>query len=620
MRADSARLSRPPTEAPKPAARKIAPPTAALGHLAPIALAAGAGLLVCSLANALSRATLAPSPLLYWAGILLIALPIFYRLTSREASPRERFALVCLLGLSLYAVKVVRDAPLFNFSDELVHAFNANQIVDRHHLFHANSIISVTPHYPGLEGATSALMSITGLGSFWAGVIVVGAARLALVVAMFFLFIRLSGSARIAGLGVAIYTGNFNFLFWGAQYSYESLALPLLVVIMLALAEREAAPRQRAREWAVPVVLGTLAIVITHHLTSYALVVFIAALALGHWLLRKSWNWPNPWKFAVLAAALALAWLLLAADSTFGYLSPVLGEAFEAVFNTASGEAPPRGLFQGSGSAIPSTPLGARAVALLAVAILTVGLPFGLRTIWPRYRKQPFVILLTLAALGFFGTLALRLAPQAWETGNRLSEFLFIGLAFVLAGVGLERWRPKGRPWAGRALLAGFLGIVLVGGAISGWPWDIQLARPERASAEGRTIVSPPLAMAEWAKDQVEGGRFAAPVADARLLLDPGDHVAFAGKSPDIVDVVENAALEGWEIPLLRENDLRYVVIDRRELAADGIRGYFFTSHGAGFDEELLPKSTATKFDAVPGAERIYDNGPIAVYDLGGKR
>jgi hypothetical protein len=617
MRVDSARLPRPKT------ASSLAPPKprrSELGQLAPIALAAGAGLLICSLANALARETLAPSPALYWVGILAIALPIFYRLTSREASPRERLGLVVLLGLSLYAAKVVRDAPLFSFSDELVHAFNANQIVDSHHLFHVNSIISVTAHYPGLEGATSALMSITGLHTFWAGVIIVGAARLALVVAMFFLFVRLSGSARIAGLGVAIYAGNFNFLFWGAQYSYESLALPLLVVIMLALAEREAAPRQWAREWAVPIVLGTLAIVITHHLTSYALVVFIAALAFGHWLLRKSWSWPNPWKFAVLGAALALTWLLLAADSTFGYLSPVLGEAFEAVFNTASGEAPPRGLFQGGGSAIPPTPLAARAVALFAVAILTVGLPFGLRKIWPRYRKQPFVILLTLASLGFFGTLALRLAPQAWETGNRLSEFLFIGLAFVLAGVGLERWRPKRRPWAGRALLAGCLGVILVGGAISGWPWDVQLARPMRAEAEGRTIVSPPLALAEWAKGQVDDGRFAAQVADARMLLDPGNQFAIAGESPDVKDVIESAKLESWEIPLLREQHLRYVVVDRRELAADGIRGYFFTTDGAGYDEEFLPKSAVTKFDAVAGAARVYDSGSIAVYDLDGLR
>ena len=96
---------------------------------------------VCSVANALARATLAPSPLIYWAGVLLIALPIFYRLTSREASPGER------LGPGLPA----RPLPLpgqggarralFTFSDELVHAFNANQIVDHHHLFRANPIL-----------------------------------------------------------------------------------------------------------------------------------------------------------------------------------------------------------------------------------------------------------------------------------------------------------------------------------------------------------------------------------------------------------------------------------------------------------------------------------------------
>ena len=591
-----------------------------MNRFAAIFFTAGAGLLVCSIANALSRATEAPSPLLYWAGILLVALPIFYRLTSREASPTERLALVCLLGLSLYAVKVIRDAPLYTFSDELVHAFNANQIAGRHHLFHPNPIIPVTPYYPGLEAATSALMSITGLSSFSAGVIVVGAGRLTLIAALFLLFGRLSGSARTAGLGVAIYTGNFNFLFWGAQYSYESLSLPLLVLVMMALAERESSPRNRAREWAVPVILGTAAIVITHHLTSYALVIFLAALALSHWALRRSWDWRNPWRFAILAAVLAVGWLLLVANSTIGYLSPVLSEAFEAVLNTASGEAPPRGLFQGKGPAAPVTPIFARAVALLAVAILAAGLPVGLARVWRRYRSQPFVVLFALAALGFFGTLALRLAPAAWETGNRASEFLFIGLAFVLAGVGLERWRPRAWPWLGRVLLAGCLGVILVGGAISGWPWDAQLARPLRAKAEGETIVSPPLAMAEWARDHIDDGRFAAPVADSRLLLVPGDKTAFAGESPDVKDIVENLRLEGWELPLLRRNDLRYVVVDRREAAGDGTRGYFFTTDGVGFDEEFLPEAVVTKFNALPDAARIYTNGAITVYDMEGKR
>src|SRR4051794_19966048 len=168
-----------------------------------IAFATGAGLLVCSLANALTRAGDAPSPLLYWAGILLIALPIFYRLTSEEASPSERVVLVCLLGLALYGVKLVRDAPIFTFADEFLHGYNSNQVSQYHHLFHANPILETSRYYPGLEGATSALRTLTGLSGYTAGAIVIGASRLTAMSAMFVLFWRVSDSARIAGLGTA---------------------------------------------------------------------------------------------------------------------------------------------------------------------------------------------------------------------------------------------------------------------------------------------------------------------------------------------------------------------------------------------------------------------------------
>ncbi len=148
---------------------------------------------------------------------------------------------------------------------------------------------------------------------------------------------------------------------------------------------------------------------------------------------------------------------------------------------------------------IGETPTLARGLGLLGVAILAAAMPFGLLRIWRRYRKQPFALIFTLAAIAFFGTLLLRLAPDAWETGNRASEFLFIGLAFVVACAGLEKWRPVGRPWLGQLAVTAGLGVILVGGAISGWPWNAQLASPLRISAEGRSIVSPPLGLAEWA-------------------------------------------------------------------------------------------------------------------------
>ena len=592
-------------------------PWAGIGHLPPIVLAAGVGLLVCSIANALARATLAPSPLIFWAGILILALPIFYRLTSRQASPGERLALVCLLGLSLYAVKVVRDAPLFAFSDELVHAFNANQIVSHHHLFEFNPILPVTPNYPGLEGATSALMTLTGMSSYGAGIVVVGAARLVLVAAMFFLFSRVSGSPRIAGLGVAIYAGNFNFLYWGAQYSYESLALPIFVFVLMAFAERGAEQRRRGREWGVPIVLGTAAIVVTHHLTSYALALFLGALAFAYWYVRKDWSWPNPWRYAVFTVILASGWLLLVASSTFGYLAPVLSDAFEAIFNTASGEAPPRGLFQGKGSEIPPTPLLAKAVALLAVVLLLAALPFGLKRAWARLRDRPFALIFMLSAIGFFATLALRLAPEAWETGNRASEFLFIGLGFVLACCGLDQWGPRARPWLGRVAMTAALAVVLVGGAIAGWPWDLQLARPLRAESDGGTISSAPLALAEWAGHNLpRDERLAAGTASARLLMAPGERTALAGKTPDIQDILNEPALSTWELPLLHRNHVRYLVTDRRELSSESLRGYFFTTKGELGEQRLLPKAAVTKFAAIPGIAKIYSSGTITVYDL----
>jgi hypothetical protein len=584
------------------------------GHFAPITLSVGLGLLLCSYANALSRQLLDPSPLLLWAGMLLIALPIFYRLTSRDASPSERLALVCLLGLGLYGMKLMRDAPIFIFSDEPVHAFNANQIAAHDHLFRYNPILPVTPSYPGLEGATSALMTITGLSSYWSGAVVVAVARLSLMAGLFLLFRRISGSARTAGLATAIYTANFNFLYWGTQFSYESLSLPIFVVMLMAIAERSATPRGWARDWIAPIVLGISAIVVTHHLTSYALAAFIAGLALAYWVVRRDWKWPNPWRYAVVTAALASAWLVLVANSTFAYLSPVLGGAFEAIFNTASGEAPPRGLFEGRGPSAPTTPPLARAVALLAILLLLAALPFGLRNVWRRHRHKPFALVFSVAAIGFFSTLALRLAPAAWETGNRAGEFLFIGLAFVLALAGLQDWAPWKRPWIGRAALSVSLGIVLVGDAVAGWPWDLQLASPVRASADGGTISSPPLAVAEWARDHTdEDSRFAAGTADARMLLSPGSRIAFAGKHPDIEDLLLEPAISTWEIPLLREHRIRYIVADSRDVARDSSRGYSFSTP----DEEIIPQSAIVKFREIPGATRIYSSGEMSVYDLG---
>src|SRR5262249_19594447 len=146
----------------------------------------------------------------------------------------------------------------------------------------------------------------------------------------------------------------------------------------------------------------------------------------------------------------------------------------------------------------------------------------GIREFLMRRRWEPLPVIFVIAAVLFFGALALRFAPAAWETGNRAGEFLFIGLAFVISGAVYQAVRRRADEFRWRLATALGLGLVLVSGAISGWPWDMQLAKPIRVSAEGSTIASEPLALAEWASKNLHGQKFAAPEADGRLLMTPG--------------------------------------------------------------------------------------------------
>jgi hypothetical protein len=580
-----------------------------------IALLGSLGLLMVSVANALSRATLTETSLIYWAGLLLIALPIFYKLSSKQPSYRERLVLVLLLGLFLYGVKVVHDGIYFTFTDEFVHAYNAESIAQHHHLYYFNSIIPTTAHYPGLEGATSSLMTLTGLSSYGAGTILVGVARLVFMAALFFLFARLSGSARGAGIGVAIYTGSSNFLYWGAQFSYESLSLPLMVVVLMAFVERDAGPPERRAPWTVLIVLGILAITITHHLTSYGLAFVLIALAVLYKVMKI--ERPNPWPLAVLAAVTAVGWMLIVARNTVGYLFPVLGDAVEAILNTASGEAPPRTLFhQASDVAeeVGRTPLLARALALLAVLILLIAVVAGIRQIWLRHRREPLVLLFGAAAIVFFGALTLRFAPAAWETGNRAGEFLFIGLAFVAIYGAAELLRAGPKLRRRRLLFTAALGVVLFGGVISGWPWDVQTARTLQATANGNEIDSESLALAKFAEKRLDGSRFAAAEAEARMLVEPGGQIAFSGQGPDIEDIVNTEAFQDWQFEVLEENQLRYVATDRRLVSGDSIRGIYFTVPGR-YNDALRERGVIHKFSALPVA-RVWDGGRVVLFDL----
>ena len=591
---------------------------ATLGWLPLLVATSAVGLLLVALADARSRSMTSTSQTLFWLGIVVIYAPIVARLAHAAPGRLERVALAALMGLTLYVVKVFRDPFGFTFADELVHAPNAEAILRTHHLYSANPTLAATPSYPGLESVTAALSSLSGLSTYGSGLIVIGVARLLIVVALFLLVERVLGSPRAAGLAVAVYAANSNFVFFSAQFSYESLALPLLVVVLFAYGEWRASGSFERFAYSSAIFLLIFAVVTTHHLTSYALAITLVALAVVCRFFGARYD--SPTKFAVFSVVAAVVWLFVVASATVGYLSPVITRAVTSVAHTITGEGTARELFtprsghSGAGAG-GSGPIS-RAVAVLGVGVLAVLYPFGLWQLWRRYRRDPFAIVLALGGGLVFVTYALRFAPDAWETANRSTEFLFIGLALALP-LGLIHVGRRLGDGSFAALASVALTVAFAGGVIAGWTPSLRLSQPYRIDAGGNTIPAEGRAMAAWAEATLgPGRRYAAAEADARLLNTYADGFARAGQAPDIVDILKTETLDPWQTRLLRQYDIRYVAVDRRERSFDNTGGYFFGFHQGPARDSLLPAAVVRKFR---GYDRIFDSGNIVIFDTSGR-
>jgi hypothetical protein len=592
-------------------------PVSPRGRLGAFALSAALGLLVVSGAFALSRSGRPYGDLVLWIGIVAIVVPAAARLASRQPTRGERIGLVVTTGLALYLVKVAHDPFMFVSADEPVHAFNAGEIIRTESLFATNSILSVTPHYPGLAEVTAAVSSLSGLSIFASGLIVVGAARLVLVVALFLVFEAVSGSARIAGLAGMLYMANPNFLFFSAQLAYESLALPLFVVaVFTSIRWMRSGSRPERLSWAAATAALVAATAMTHHMTSYVLVVTLLLTGILDAIVA-----PHHRRFArffpaALACGITVSWLVFVASDTIGYLTPVFTRAFEQAVNTFSAETAPRRPFMSKGGT--TQPLPYRSIAFASAALVAVGLPFGLRLLWRRYRASALPLAFGLAAVSYVGALGLRLIPGAWEIGSRASEFLFIGTSFVLALAVVEVVDGRLLRQGGRLVLPLLVAILFAGGAVTGRPSDLLLPRPVAVAADGAVIEPEGVAAANWTLQHLgPGKRIGADASNSRLLLSRAYAFVLAGPSPDIRDILLVPQLRPWQVRVLRDYRIDYLVVDRRKQSRDPLRGYAFCEAGRQ-PCEIYARNSYEKYNRVPGASKLFGSGNIAIYDVEG--
>jgi hypothetical protein len=591
-----------------------------MGALPVLSVSTAAGLLTIAIADTGARFGAGWSDALFWIGLLTLFVPPAIRLALPRIARVERIGCAVLIGLGLYLVKVLQGPIQFVVRDEPAAWRTTADILATGRLFHENPLSIVSPLYPGLELVTAAVASVTGLSIYTAGVLVVGVGRLVLIVALFLLIEQVSRSARIAGLACIVYAGTPNFLFWSAQYSYVSLSLPLAIFIVY-LAVRRGRSSDSRRPFDLAILATGLALVMTHHLTTYALLALLALWSLIAFVARRRHGraLPAPTMAASVIAVAATVWLFVSAPATLRYLGPVVGGAMESMRRFAVGELPIKPFFRGDPSF--ASPPWERVVAIGAVALVAAALSISLvlfirrvRT-WRRYQANSLAYAFALGGLLYFPAQALRAVPASTEISTRAMDFLFLPIGFLCAVTVHHFWLSRRIKMIRIATFSGVATLVFIGGVIIGTPPWARLPGPYLVSGDTRAFQPESLSASAWLR--LTFGTDNKVVADATNELVMG---SYGGQ--DVLHglswVFFSPVFGRAELDALRASSVQFIVVDHRLTTMLPVVGYYYETGEPGAFQHTEPMKPAQleKFDESPELTRVFDSGNITIYAL----
>jgi hypothetical protein len=594
------------------------------GYLPELSLLGAVGLLMVAVGYTRSRASEGWGEPLFWWGLVLIFAPIAIRLfIIQTLDRRERLGLLLVLQVLLYFVTMLQYPLTFSSFDEFAHWRTAQDIAATGHLFQDNSLLTISPIYPGLEMVTNAVSDLTGLSLTLSGRIVVGVAHLLLVLALYLLFERVTGSARLAGIAVALYMTNPHYVFFDAQYAYESIALPMAVFVLFVAARAvHLGDTLRTRlGFIIAAIVGVWTVVVMHHLTSYALMGFLLLWMLASLLRsRRTWDSVSLGIFVLLGMASVAFWLVYTQSRALAYLTPVVTGAIHQLQLILAGEAATRQLFHDYGGDV--TPLWQRMFATGSVGLILVGIVPGIFWIW-RNRVNAAILALAVWALLYVPSQALRLSQAGIEVADRATEFVFLGLATVIA-ISMTQVKPdvvtrRAAIWALSILTT----VLFIGGIVagSGPDWE-RFPGPFLVSADARSLTQEGISSAQWASIYLDPGHRVATDRVNSLLMATYGRQRVITSLDDNIDpspLFTSLTFDDTDLSILRDTHISYLVADLRMSTGLPRRGFYFSEIEPYAFNYTAPISRAalTKFDDLPNVNRVFDSGNIVIYDTG---
>ena len=491
--------------------------------------------------------------------------------------------------------------------------------------------------------------------------IVLAVVRVVLVLVVFLVVERACHSSRAGGIGVLVYAASPQFYGFDAQYAYETLALAFAVsvVYLLFFSIDDARPKM-GRSFALA--LGCVgAVIVSHHVTGWFTVAFLVVWTAGLYLTSP----PSPSSLTPLRRTLAARFggatsrrrrisrrshrrrcpamssaarrggprpvssasrpasasspALRGLRYVFRLLAPYLGPVFSAA-GTDITQALGRGqgnraLFQNAaGGGSPKWEIALILAAALGWCLVLV--PSLYSVIFKRSVRGGALRYLPAAIAALYPvSLLADVSSGSKLVADRATTFIFFGVALVV-GAWLARRIARDRRMIERVATIVVATIVFLGSLVFGFgPLVSLLPGPYVVGADDLSYGSPSLALARWADTHLPAGSHIAVDKDNGVLLAAmADVVPVSGEAgqvdPELLYFDNSLSL--YDVYIIRRDDIRYIVVDDR--LAQGLPLYG-TYIAAGEPARRLTLAELDKFDTYPFIKRIYDNGPIQVYD-----
>ena len=260
----------------------------------------------------------AGGPYLYWTSQLLAFGSVLgVLLFRRDLSARDALAAVLLLAVTHYLFKWMYSPDQLRFADELQHWRGGTDAVANGKMFVQNRGLPIATDYPGLAAITASIAATAGVSITTAAFTLMALVRVVTAGLLFMIARRITGSHRAAAIAALLTATGPHYLFFGAMFVYQNIALLFFFLGLLALAVWQHAGRRRG--WFAGLAFTAVAAaVVSHHIVAIIMSFTLAGLAVIDWCRARKWNTAV---LALWSTALTAVWMRFVAANTIAYLN-----------------------------------------------------------------------------------------------------------------------------------------------------------------------------------------------------------------------------------------------------------------------------------------------------------